>query len=305
MKLAFLTMVWRDYWLLEKWVAHNSQFVPKRQLYVINHGGDPRVDEIAVGCSILHLPRDEVKIDLDHARWSLLGHITNGLLTFYDRVICNDVDELLVYVGNKGGLLEHLETTPAEHAAIAPVGLNLMPVPSDETDVQATVLQRYPNALLSARYSKPCIVSQPVGYTVGGHGLIDAQFSIDPHIVLFHLHYVTPDYADRMAARKDIVLQSKDHNAAQENPREMPKGFWVNWEKPTRILNKELAAFEQAREEDVSDGLNRCAALLTDAIMHRGRRMIIEPKALGADGPIRVQVPEACTAPLFAISHLP
>ena len=63
MKLAFLTMVWRDYWLLSKWVDHNSQHVPKSQLYVINHGGDPKVAEIAAGCNVIDIPRDDVTIE--------------------------------------------------------------------------------------------------------------------------------------------------------------------------------------------------------------------------------------------------
>ena len=67
-RLAFLTMVWRDYWLLEKWIAHNVRLVGKRDLFVINHGGDPRVDEIANGCNVIHVPRDGVSIDLTRQR---------------------------------------------------------------------------------------------------------------------------------------------------------------------------------------------------------------------------------------------
>ena len=292
MKLAFLTMVWRDYWLLGKWVEHNSQYVPKSQLYVINHGGDPKVAEIAAGCNVIDIPREDVTIDLTRRRWTLKGHIASGLLAFYDRVIVTDVDELLVYVGEKEGLLAHLEAAEGDAAALSPVGLNLLKTDADGEDPQATVLQRHPNALLSARYTKPCIISQPVSYTIGGHGLIGGRFQIDPDIVLFHLHYVTPDYEDRMAARKDIVAQSKAHNAAQDNPQDMPNGFWSNWSKPTRIRNKELAAFDTARLEDVSDGFENCAALLENAVLHRGKRMLIEPKALGEDGPVRVIVPE-------------
>jgi hypothetical protein len=287
-------MVWRDYWLLEKWVTHNSRIVPKSQLYVVNHGGDPKVDAIAAGCNLIHIPRDEVTIDLTRRRWTLVGNITSGLLAFYDRVICTDVDELLLYVGDKSGFLAHLESVDmADVAALSPVGLNLMATDDDGSDPDASVLQNHPNALLSARYTKPCIVAGPVTYTIGGHGLIGQRFRIDPDILLFHLHYVTPDYTERMAARQEIVAQSKEHNAAQDTPQDMPKGFWTNWSKPGRIRDKELGAYADAREVDVSNGFQGCAQLLEGAILYRGKRMLIEPKALGAEGAIRVTVPEA------------
>ena len=293
MKLAFVTMVWRDYWLLQKWVEHNSQLVPKSQLYVVNHGGDPEIDRIAAGCNLITIPRDEVTIDLTKRRWTLVGNITNGLLAFYDRVICTDVDELLLHVGAEGDLISHLAGIDDDVAAISPVGLNLLARPDDGTDPAATVLQRHPNALLSARYTKPCIVSHPVSYTIGGHGLIGARFRIDPEIALFHLHYVTPDYGARMEARKEIVAQSKEHNAAQDTPQDMPAGYWSNWASPYRVRKKEQAAFDAAREEDISGGLQGCAALLNAAVQHRGKRMVVESKTLGADGPVRVVVPEA------------
>ena len=131
MKLAFLTMVWRDYWLLEKWVAHNEKLVPRRQLYVINHGGDPEVDRIADGCNVIHVPRDELPPDLTRRRWGLKGGMTNGLLSFHDMVICTDVDEFIVYAGNKANLIEHLEAAPRDGNAIAPVGFNMVPHPED------------------------------------------------------------------------------------------------------------------------------------------------------------------------------
>ncbi|TNF57538.1 MAG: hypothetical protein EP307_13860 [Rhodobacteraceae bacterium] len=291
MRIAFLTMVWRDYWLLEKWIAHNSRLVGRRGLYVLNHGGDPEVDRIAEGCNVLHVPRDEVTIDLTRLRWNLLGGITSGLLSFYDRVICTDVDELLVYVGDKPDLVAHLAQAPGDEAAISPVGLNLIPTPGDGADSAACVLQNHPHALLSARYTKPCIVCRPVEYTVGGHGLIGGTFRIDPEIVLVHLHYVTPDYAQRMAARQEIVAQSRAHNAAQEETQEMPARFWANWARPSKIRNKELAIHARARDLDVRDGFGAAADLLRAAVTHRGRRSLVEPDRLN-DDPVRITLPD-------------
>ncbi len=291
MKLAFLTMVWRDYWLLEKWVAHNSRIVPKRSLYVINHGGDPEVDRIAQGCNLIHVPRDEVTVDLTRRRWTLLGQITNGLLAFHDRVICTDVDEFLVYCGEKSGLLAHLEAKLSEGDALSPVGLNLIPTEHDDADMTLPVLARHRHALVSPKYTKPCIARSEVKYTIGGHGLIRGRFEIDPEILLFHLHYVTPDYTERMAARQDIVRDAKAANDAADDPQKVPGRFWINWSKPDMIRNKEIEILSRARPVDVAEGFGECADILRAAVVSQGRKTVVDSAPLNKD-PRYVLVPE-------------
>ena len=291
MKLAFLTMVWRDYWLLDKWVSHNEKLVPRRQLYVINHGGDPEVDRIAEGCNLLHVPRDEVTPDLTRRRWDLKGAMTNGLLAFHDAVITTDVDELLVYVGDKPGLVAHLETAPRDGNATAPVGLNLIPTPQDAEDDRLAVLARHPNALVAGKYTKPCIAHSRVVFSTGGHGLQRGHFRIDPEILLFHLHYVTPDYRDRMAARQEIVQQSKDHAAAKGDEVKQPGRYWVNWAKPDQIREKDFGNFARAEEIDVKDGFESCAEVLRAAQIDTGRKSVVDPSIVNKR-PRRVCVPD-------------
>jgi len=291
MRVAFLTMVWRDYWLLDKWVRHNSQWVPKSQLYVLNHGGDPRVAEIAAGCNVIHVPREEITRDLTRKRWDLVGGVTNGLLAFYDRVVCTDVDELLFYAGTAGTLIDHLRAKTVDGQALSPVGLNLIPTPEDVDDPALSVLQQHPHALVSGRYTKPCIAAERVQYTIGGHGLVGGEFEIDPEIVLCHLHYVTPDYAERMAARREIVDQSIATNAQSDAPLEMPKNYWANWAEPGSVKEKEFQIFASAEEMDVSASFEPAAALLRSAIGRNGRRRLIKPKLM-AGRRARVTVPE-------------
>ncbi len=289
MKLAFVTMVWRDYWLLEKWVSHNAQYVDKRNLYVLNHGGDPRIDEIAQGCNVIHIPREELTIDLDRRRWDLLGGVTNGLLAFHDRVICTDVDELIVYTG-AGSLQDHLAASAAETVALSPVGLNLIPS-ADSADLSAGVLNAHPQAILSAKYTKPCIVKSRVVYTIGGHGLVRGRFTIDPELLLFHLHYVTPDYAQRMAERQEIVAQSVAHNDASDAPANVGKRFWINWSDPAMIREKEFAHFARATEVDVRDGFGECVRILNGAIKTDGKKVVVDHSMM-AQAPRKVTVPE-------------
>ncbi|SEQ63701.1 glycosyltransferase family 2 protein [Thalassovita taeanensis] len=289
MRLAFVTMVWRDYWLLDKWVRHNAQYVDRRSLYVINHGGDPRVEEIAAGCNIINIPRDEVTVDLTRRRWDLLGGLTNGLLGFYGWVICTDVDELIVYAGTDGTLLDHLANSTAETTALSPVGLNL--IPTGEGDVNDGVLNLHHNAMLSAKYTKPCIARSRVVYTIGGHGLVRGKFTIDPQILLFHLHYVTPDYADRMAQRKDIVAESVERNETAADPVSVGKRFWINWSNPEMIREKELSIFAQASELPVEQGFDHAAELLRAAVRHTDKKMVVDHAVMNKS-PQRVTVPE-------------
>ncbi|CUH62430.1 hypothetical protein TG4357_00100 [Thalassovita gelatinovora] len=289
MKLAFVTMVWRDYWLLEKWVNHNTQYVEKRNLYVINHGGDPKVHEIAAGCNVIDIPRDEVPMDLTRRRWDLLGGLTNGLLAFYDRVICTDVDELIVYVGQLESLQAHLETSTADTVALSPIGLNL--IPREEGNIEDGVLRAYPYAMLSAKYTKPCIVRDRVFYTIGGHGLQRGQFTIDPDLLLFHLHYVTPDYVDRMEERRQIVLQSREHNQALEQPKELGKRYWINWAKPHTIRDKEFGIYERASDMPVDQGFELAAEALRAAVRTSGKKVVVDHASM-LETPYRITIPE-------------
>ncbi len=291
MRLAFVTMVWRDYWLLAKWIEHNSAVVAKSQLYVINHGGDPEIERIANGCNVINIPRDDVSIDLTERRWQLLSGVTNGLQAFFDLVVCTDVDELLVYTGSKANLLVHLAERPIETDALCAIGLNLIPSEAGVTSDTRTVLEQHPNAMLSAKYSKPCISKKPVAYTIGGHGIFEGTFDLDPEILLFHLHYVTPDYIERMTARRDIVVESRKKNDASDDPVDVGNRFWINWANPHVIRRKEFAHFDTAVEVDVSNGFEECATILNSARSRSPYKMLINPKWMDAT-PRRIVVPE-------------
>ena len=288
MKLAFVTMVWRDYWLLERWISHNARIVPKSALYVINHGNDPEIARLAEGCNVIVAPRDDLPLDLTRRRWDLLGGLTNGLLAFYDRVVCTDVDEFLVCATGQP-LIDYLSQDQSPEEALSPVGLNLIPMSDDATE--GPLLVRHSNAMVSAKYTKPCVARAPVKYTVGGHGLRGgARFRVDPNLLLFHLHYVTPDYAERMAARQSIVSQSKAENETREDKVELPKRYWINWSDPAYVREKELGIFARAEPLDVSNGFQAAAQILSDATVRQGRKMVVDPETCNKT-PKKIVVP--------------
>lgn len=290
MKLAFVTMVWRDYWLLEKWVSHNEQYVPRRQMYVVNHGGDARVDAIASGCNVIHLPRDKVFLNLTESRWNMLSDLTSGLLNFYDRIICTDVDELIVHIGAAAGLQQHLEQSDPE-VALAPMGMQLVPLDEDCLDPAVPVLQRMPDALLSARYTKPCIVAKSPRFTIGGHGLYGESFQVDPDLLLFHLNLATPELAERLRSRSEIVEEATARNDSGETDIQYGRRFWINWKKAGEAADDARRQFERADGIDVSGGFDVCHEMLSARIWHRKRKTVIGPVEVDGRG-IRLTIPE-------------
>lgn len=292
MKIAYITMVWQDYWFLERWVAHVERAVPRRQIYIINHGGDPRVDALAEGCNILQVPREELTVDLTERRWTLIGNLARGLLGFYDRVISLDVDEFLVSTDPARSVTEQITAAGTDTVALAPIGLNCIPVPLEGAEAGPAVLDRYPQALISTNYTKPCIINAPVDYTPGGHGIYDHSFDVTSRIALLHLHFVAPDYLERMAARRDIVLQAKRENAESDDPIEIGQRHWINWEKPERNLQKTIRNFEAAQLMDLMSELDGIAGMLRAHVTRRGRKYVLPSGAFG-DAQRRVVIPEA------------
>jgi len=292
MKLAFITMVWRDYWLLEKWIAYNTTHVSRSQLYVINHGGDPKIREIAEGCTVIDIPRDGIPMNFDRIRWDLIGSIATGLLGFYDRVVCTDVDELLIYTG-EGTLVEHLTKRPVDDdmTAIGALGLNLMPASGGRDDADA-LMEKFPHALVSGKYSKPCVVDKPSKFSNGAHGLLGTDYFLDAELLLVHLHYVTPDYADRMADRREIAETTTEAFVADPDANlDIRKGYWRNWAKSDKIMANHMAGFDNAREIDVTGGFGDVEKVLSKHLLQEGRKRHVVQSEINKI-PMRVSIPK-------------
>ncbi|MEL7093151.1 MAG: hypothetical protein AAFN94_15585 [Pseudomonadota bacterium] len=271
MSVAFVTMVWRDYWLLERWIENAERHVPRDAIYVINHGQDPRVAEIAAGCCVMPLPRDRIDETLTQRRWELMSGVASGLNGFFDYVVATDVDELLV-VNTPGVALEdYLSGQETSGGLYGAVGLNIMPVEQEDVHADAPLLTRHPFARLSPQYSKPIVSTGQVRYTRGGHGVWGQEFDVHAALSLVHLHYVTPDYRSRMDDRAALVksVQDSDHSAA-ETVGSRKKRFWINWANPDAILTQELVLFDEAEDVPLDDSFVQAAALLNSNVV-RGR----------------------------------
>jgi hypothetical protein len=118
MKMAAMTMVYQDYQALTRWVKHFGGLFGNENLYVISHGGDDKHDEIAEGCNMMQLPRNDMK-RFDFVRSRKLANIRRRIEDAYDVVFQLDADELLFFDPR------HTFTISGE--AVFALGMNVYP----------------------------------------------------------------------------------------------------------------------------------------------------------------------------------
>ncbi|MFD1508691.1 hypothetical protein [Lacimonas salitolerans] len=75
-RVAVITTVRDDDFFLNKWVEYYGGFFGKEALYVINHGNQAAVREIAAGCNLFPIP-DKDTSNFNIRRW----RTQNGLLS--------------------------------------------------------------------------------------------------------------------------------------------------------------------------------------------------------------------------------
>ena len=227
---AAVTMVRGEDFFLRRWLCYYRQFLPDEHIYVLNHGADPEVADIAKGVNVVNLPYDEMKKSVNQRRWQILSLFTSGLTQFYNWVMCNDVDELVVLDPDHGdNLVEYLtrrRATKGTPPVLIPMALEMVHVPELETQElteDAPILGKRRIYRLNSNYAKPCITSVPLDFKAGGHGSTIHTVEIDPHLYNIHLRFV--DYAMCMA-RLDKSLKRRLDGKTPEEIDAMTKGGW-------------------------------------------------------------------------------
>ncbi|MBN2906908.1 MAG: glycosyltransferase family 2 protein [Rhodobacteraceae bacterium] len=226
---AALTMVRGEDFFLARWLEHYRRFLPDEHIYVLNHGADPKVTEIARGVNVIGLPYDETRKSVNQRRWQILSQFTSGLTQFYNWVICNDVDELVVLDPEQGdNLLDYLLERRKARAApvLIPFAIEMVHVPELEPEPLCPgepIIGKRRIYRLNSNYAKPCITSVPLDFKPGGHGSTVHKFKIDPHLYNFHLRFV--DYGMCMA-RLDKSLHRRLEGKSPEEIAAMTKAGW-------------------------------------------------------------------------------
>jgi hypothetical protein len=243
-----VTMVYQDYFFLERWVDHYGKQFGREHLYVLSHGGDPEHERIAEGANFVRLPRDPTLHRLTRRRWMLKSQFASGLLRYYNWLFVGDVDEVVIvdpdiapdlvtYMRDKEG-----KQTPR---SICPFGIELIHNPQAEPEPilrEAPVLSRRRVFRANANYSKPCIIRKDAMFTIGGHANNHLPRVLDPHLYLLHLRFVDHDISvQRLMSRKDMreVMDGGEEKASGT-------GQWARNLDDFKLLSQRVAVREDA-----------------------------------------------------------
>ena len=266
--LGVVTMVYRDYFILERWYGYYAEMIGPENLYIFSHGPDPRHDEIAKGANVIHIPRDETRYRFERRRWNMMSGFVTSMLMYYNWMILSDVDEFVVAdPAVSRTVVDHLQThywdPKTAPVNIAPLCLDMVHYPQDETEHIAsgdTILSRRRTFRPNRNYSKPCLVRKPVKFKPGGHANNLGERHLPDHLYMLHLKYF-----DRfqMEGRVDMrAPKTEALNNAVEGPPAYDKRLlsWSN--EHQRILQKfefmgeniELPALRAAMRNQTQSG---------------------------------------------------
>ena len=205
MATAALTMVYDDPDLLDIWVRYYSRFMDRKHMYVVTHGQQDYVHDIAKGCIIMPVHRRAPYARMDADRWFFLSDISSALTWMFDTVICNDVDELLVVDPDVADdPIAYIESKP-DIDVITPFAVEIIHRWTEEhdLDLRKPVLNQRKYARSNNWYCKPCVVRKRVQWVPDGHGIMhQPKLYLDPHLYLFHLKWMDRQFhIDRFERR--------------------------------------------------------------------------------------------------------
>lgn len=256
-------MVWNDAWFLRRWLAYFAPRLGAQNLHVFAHGGEPEILALCGGVNVTVLPRDRVTVDFDTDRWGFLSHVTSGLARFYDRVICLDVDELLIPTAPGTDLGTILNDLPPGGIWAVP-GFELFPSRPDGPGIgpDDLIAPLCPSALFSPFYSKTCIAGAEARFTPGGHGLFGQPPDLLTELALLHLRFVNPAEHQRRSTLRS-QLADEAYRAANVTVRDMrPSGRLVSWKAAKARHAAVFDLFGATQELDWATGFPQVAAQL-------------------------------------------
>lgn len=197
MSIAFVTMVYNDAFFLDIWLRHYLKYTAPENLYVITHGPQPYAHDMARGCNVIEIARDPRNPRLDQDRFAWLSAFCAELTASHDRVIWNDVDEIIVLDPAYGSdLTGYILSIPRQHQVITPLGLEIVhrvDLESDYDNARPMFAQRK-FVRFNGWYTKPNTTSVPLIWGPDGHGASHDQIYLDDNLYTFHLKWFDQNF---------------------------------------------------------------------------------------------------------------
>lgn len=192
MATAFVTMVYNDQFFLDIWLRYYLKHTTPEHLYVVTHGPQPYAHDMARGCNVIEIERDPRNPQLDQDRLAYLSQFCSELTQRYDRVVMNDVDEIVVLdPDHGGGLVEYIEAIDPAQRVITPLGLELVHRRDLEGDYDYSrgMFAQRRFVRMNGWYTKPNIVNREIVWGPDGHGSSHDRIHLDRNLYTFHLKW--------------------------------------------------------------------------------------------------------------------
>lgn len=204
-RVCAITMVQNESVMLRRWLDYYGRELGHDNLVVLDDNStDGSTDDLP--CSVLRLPPAPWRQPWAQARRAMANSTARAMLQAYDAVIFVDADEFLVPDPERfDGLVDYLDRHH-DRDVVAAVGLNVVHDAAHEPaiDHHRPVLAQRSLVKFVPRMCKPAVKREPASWMAGTHG-IQAPFSVDPDLLLFHLKYYDEDELRRVAGlRRDV-----------------------------------------------------------------------------------------------------
>jgi hypothetical protein len=268
MPAGAMTMAYKDYYFLQRWVDYYGRQFGRQHLYILSHGGDPEHDRICEGANVIRIPRDPTMYRMERRRWGISSRFSAGMLRYYNWFFVGDVDEVVIV---DPAVAPDLTTYLARYndprtapKSLCPFGIELVHNPEVEPEPLADdqpILSRRRVFRANANYAKPCVLRLETSFTIGGHANSHQPRILDPHLYLLHLRFFDFDMVtERLKGRKEM----RKTMAGDRDPKDVGQAWGNDLEKFLKLAkgkpvreDAELPEFRRKMVEgkqDLHDG---------------------------------------------------
>ncbi len=257
-KIAVLTSVRNDVMFTDRWIKYYSSCFGAENLYIQLDGMDQPIPDKDTGVNVIR--HEFVKRNVvvgEKFRAKRASELAKKLFTEmgYDIVIGTDIDEFLVVDPDLNTPLSDYLSGLSIKGSISGLGLDVIQKEDTETGIESDrpFLAQRRFAVLSHRYTKPAVLSEPLQWGSGYHRVKGRNFRIDPNLFMFHFGSVDRSVsAERLNDRDRIDQGWTAHQVKRDkafsdvlmmdpvdgDERFASARFEMKWRRPLYALNK-------------------------------------------------------------------
>jgi hypothetical protein len=188
-RVAVMTTVRNDTLFLTRWIAYYGGIFGFENLFVIFDGQDQIPPPECATINVIRLPNIPRSVVIgERFRARASSNFAHALMASYDIVIAMDVDEFIVVDPALNTDLHSYLSHKDLPSSVSALGLDVIQHVDREAVLDLTrgfLTQRH-YALVSARYTKPNIITKRVAWGAGHHRIKGHNFHIDPNLFMFH-----------------------------------------------------------------------------------------------------------------------